>query len=62
MTLHRTTSGSGRFDYLRLTRLVRGFRVRGYGVPQEAASGTSGATRPSGRFFPTARSMSGRLA
>jgi hypothetical protein len=49
MMASRAVSSSGRFDYLRLARLVRSFRMRGSVHPQDGSAGASGASRLAAR-------------
>ena len=62
MILTRTGSTSGRFDLLRLTRLVRGFRMRGASAFQGGSCVTAAAPRSSSRLIPGSRCAAGRLA
>jgi hypothetical protein len=60
MVLARTSSTSGRFDLLRLTKLVRGFRMRGAGALQ--GSTAAAGPRSSSRLIAASRLGAGRPA
>ena len=62
MIANRMTASSGRFGYLRLMRVVRGFRTGASGTSQGGSLAAACAQRPSGRYLPAARGVLGRLA
>jgi hypothetical protein len=55
MILSRTISSSGRFGYLRLARLVRGFRTGTSDSRQDGSLTVTYTQRPSGRCLPAGR-------